>query len=183
MMTGSVIVFAAGGGSFLSVPALMYVGIPSVSANMSSTVALYPGSLASAWAYRGEFQTILDVPIEALFLTTPAGGFAGALMLLLTWLLLLGSLAFAFGPSVGARLERYGRPNGLFLMLAQFLLGIYGGYFGGAAGIMTMAVWSLLGPGDIKAMNASKVLLVSPRIPLPYSASRRSAPLSGVKPC
>jgi uncharacterized protein len=51
---------AAGGGSFVTVPALIYVGIPSVSANMTSTIALYPGSITSAWAYRGKFQTMLE---------------------------------------------------------------------------------------------------------------------------
>src|SRR5712675_778338 len=160
----------AGGGSFISVPALIYVGVPSVSANMSSTVALYPGSITSAWAYRGNFQTILNVSVKALFATTLAGGFAGALLLLLTpsssfdrilpWLLLLGSVAFAFGPWIGKRLQRHWRPNTSSLLTAQFLLGIYGGYFGGAVGIMMMAVWSVLGFSDIRAMNAIKVVLV-----------------------
>ena len=162
---------AAGGGSFVSVPAPIYAGIPSVSSNMSSTIALYPGSIASGWAYRGKFLTILEVPLKALFGVTLAGGFGGALMLLLTpnsafdkiipWLLLLGSLAFAFGPSIGERLRRYYRPNATSLLLAQFLLGIYGGYFGGAVGIMMMATWSVLGLRDIKAMNATKVVLVA----------------------
>jgi uncharacterized membrane protein YfcA len=161
----------AGGGSFISVPALIYVGIPSVSANMSSTVALYPGSITSAWAYRGNFQTILNVSVKALFAATLAGGFAGALLLLLTpssafdkilpWLLLLGSLAFAFGPWIGKRLRRHWRPNTAFLLSVQFLLGIYGGYFGGAVGIMMMAVWSVMGLTDIRAMNAIKVVLVA----------------------
>jgi uncharacterized membrane protein YfcA len=161
----------AGGGSFISVPALIYVGIPSVSANMSSTVALYPGSITSAWAYRGNFQTILNVSVKALFAATLAGGFAGALLLLLTpsssfdkilpWLLLLGSVAFAFGPWIGRRLQRHWRPNAAFLLAAQFLLGIYGGYFGGAVGIMMMAVWSVMGLTDIRAMNAIKVVLVA----------------------
>jgi uncharacterized protein len=103
---------AAGGGSFVSVPALIYIGIPSVSANMSSTIALYPGSLTSAWAYRGNFQAILNVSVRAMFLATLAGGLVGAVVLLLTpssafdkiipWLLLLGSLAFALGPWLGA---------------------------------------------------------------------------------
>ena len=102
---------AAGGGSFVSVPALIYVGIPSVSANMSSTIALYPGSLTSGWAYRRNFQPILNVSFKVMFLATLAGGFGGAILLLLTpssafdkiipWLLLLGSLAFAFGPWLG----------------------------------------------------------------------------------
>jgi uncharacterized membrane protein YfcA len=161
----------AGGGSFISVPALIYVGIPSVSANMSSTLALYPGSITSAWAYRRNFQAIMNVSVKALFAATLAGGFAGALLLLLTpsssfdkilpWLLLLGSLAFAFGPWIGKRLQRHWQPNTAFLLSAQFLLGIYGGYFGGAVGIMMMAVWSVLGLTDIRAMNAIKVVLVA----------------------
>src|SRR4051794_25426738 len=162
---------AAGGGSFVSVPALIYIGIPSVSANMSSTIALYPGSLTSAWAYRGNFQAILNVSVKAMFLATLAGGLVGAILLLLTpssafdkiipWLLLLGSLAFALGPWLGARLRKYYRPNTAFLIAAQFLLGVYGGYFGGAVGIMMMAVWSLLGLQDVKTMNADKVVLVA----------------------
>jgi uncharacterized protein len=75
--------------------------------------------------------------------------------------LLLGSIAFAFGPRIGKQLQRYYQPNATFLLLAQFLLGIYGGYFGGALGIMMMAVWSVMGLHDIKAMNASKVVLVA----------------------
>ena len=181
-MHGILIVFLAGllagamnamadGGSFISVPALIYVGIPSVSANMSSTIALYPGSITSAWAYRGNFQRILNVSVKALFAATLTGGFAGALLLLLTptssfdkiipWLLLLGSVAFALGPWIGKRLQRHWRPNTAFLLAAQFLLGIYGGYFGGAVGIMMMAVWSVMGLTDIRAMNAIKVVLVA----------------------
>jgi uncharacterized membrane protein YfcA len=122
-----------GGGSFLSVPVLIYLGMPSVSANMSSTVALYPGSLASAWAYRGHVQAILDVPLTALFLATFAGGLSGALVpvstpnaafdKLMPWLLLLGSLAFACGPAIGDRLRSHSQPRALGLLLAQFLLG------------------------------------------------------------
>lgn len=162
---------AAGGGSFISVPALIYIGVPSVSANMSSTIALYPGSLTSAWAYHKNFQTVLDLSVKALFLTTLAGGLVGALLLLRTpnssfdqiipWLLLLGSVAFAFGPKIGERMRRVYQPKRAFLLVAQFLLGIYGGYFGGAVGIMMIALWSVLGRNDIKAMNALKVVLVA----------------------
>jgi uncharacterized membrane protein YfcA len=162
---------AAGGGSFVSVPALIYVGIPSVSANMSSTVALYPGSITSAWAYRRNIQPILNVSLIKLFLTTLIGGFAGALLLLMTpsssfdkiipWLLLLGSFAFAFGPRLGRWLKERYSPNVVFLLLVQFALGVYGGYFGGAVGIMMMAVWSVLGLEDVRAMNAVKVVLVA----------------------
>jgi uncharacterized membrane protein YfcA len=162
---------AAGGGSFVTVPALIYVGVPSVTANMSSTIALYPGSLTSAWAYRGNFQKFDAVPFKAMFLATGAGGVAGALLLLYTpnaafdkiipWLFLVGSIAFALGPKIGERVQRHYRPSARFLLLGQFLLGIYGGYFGGAVGIMMMAMWSVLGMNDIKAMSASKVVLVA----------------------
>lgn len=162
---------AAGGGSFISVPALIYVGIPSVSANMSSTIALYPGSITSGWAYRRNFQTVLDLSIKALFLSTLAGGFVGALLLLRTpsssfdkiipWLLLLGSVAFALGPWIGERMRRLYQPGRAFLLSAQFLLGVYGGYFGGAVGIMMIALWSIFSRNDIKSMNALKVVLVA----------------------
>jgi uncharacterized protein len=162
---------AAGGGSFVSVPTLIYVGVPSVSANMSSTIALYPGSLASAWAYRKNFGPILNFSVRSLFFVTLLGGFAGALLLLLTpttsfdkilpWLLLLGSLAFAFGGKIGARLAAQYRPKNRYILVAQFVLGVYGGYFGGAVGIMMLAMWSVLGLQDIRAMNAIKVVLVA----------------------
>lgn len=138
---------------------------------MSSTIALYPGSITSAWAYRKNFQMVLDLSIKTLFLITLAGGLVGALLLLLTpsssfdkiipWLLLVGSVAFAFGPKIGERMRRVYQPKRAFLLVAQFLLGIYGGYFGGAVGIMMIALWSVLSRSDIKAMNALKVVLVA----------------------
>jgi uncharacterized membrane protein YfcA len=162
---------AAGGGSFVSVPTLIYVGVPSVSANMSSTIALYPGSIASARAYRKNFGPILNISVKALFFTTLVGGFVGALLLLFTpsrsfdkilpWLLLLGSLAFAVGGSIGARLAKHYRPKNKVILLVQFILGAYGGYFGGAVGIMMLAMWTVLGLQDIRAMNATKVVLVA----------------------
>ncbi|HEX7488043.1 MAG TPA: sulfite exporter TauE/SafE family protein, partial [Anaeromyxobacteraceae bacterium] len=76
------------------------------------------------------------------------------------WLLLGGTLAFALGPHVSSRL-RPALPAGKgALFAAQFLLGIYGGYFGGAVGLMMMAVWSVLGVTDVRAMVAGKALLV-----------------------
>jgi len=162
---------AAGGGSFLSVPALIYGGVSSVSANMSSTIALYPGAIASGWAYRKSIQPIHGVSVKALFASSLTGGFLGALLLLFTptsafdkilpWLLLTGSLVFAFGPKIGARLKRLHEPNPTFLLIAQFFLGMYGGYYGGAVGIMMIAMWSMLGLDDMKTMNATKVVLVA----------------------
>jgi uncharacterized membrane protein YfcA len=76
------------------------------------------------------------------------------------WLLLVGSLAFTFGKQAGAWLRRRVQIGRTTLLIAQGALAIYGGYFGGAVGIMMMAVWALFGHDDIKALNASRTLLV-----------------------
>lgn len=162
---------AAGGGTFVSVLGLIYAGVPSVSANMSSTIALYPGSLASGWAYRKHFRTVLGIAVWAFLLSTLAGGAAGALLLLYTpeasfdrivpWLLLAGSVVFAMGPMLGQKLQHVFRPTASVVLVVQFLLGIYGGYFGGAVGIVMMAFWSILGLSEIRSLNATKVVLVA----------------------
>jgi hypothetical protein len=113
--------------------------------------------------------------MRVLLPVSVAGGFVGALLLLLTpsatfnavipWLLLLGALAFAFGRQAGAWLcARFAQGNrrigAAALLSAQFLLAIYGGYFGGAVGLMMMAVWSLFGDSDLHGMLAARALLV-----------------------
>lgn len=161
---------AAGGGSFVSFPALVFAGVPSVAANATSTVALFPGAVAGSWAYRDDFRTVQGISVRALLPVSVVGGFAGALLLLFTpvrtfdivvpWLLLTGTLAFAFGPRAAAALRRRVHIGPSALFVAQFALAVYGGYFGGAVGLMTLAVWSLFGATDIRAMNAAKTLLV-----------------------
>jgi uncharacterized protein len=162
---------AAGGGSFVTIPAMVFVGLPSVVANTSSTVALLPGTLASAWAWRRDFKSFEGIPLRTLVLISLGGGLVGAVLLLVTpqrafddilpWLLLAGTLAFAFGRRIGEVLRRRVVIGPGVLLGAQVLLSIYAGYFGGGVGIMMMAVWSLLGEVDIKAMSAGRTLLVS----------------------
>ncbi len=159
----------AGGGTFVTLPAMIAAGVPAVPANASSTFALCPGSLASAWAYRNDFIPFSGVPIRVMLAVSLTGGVLGALLLLLTpgatfehlvpWLLLFGTLTFAFGKQGSAILRRYVEIGPRTLVALQLLLGIYGGYFGGAVGIMMMATWSLLGHNDLKALNAAKTLL------------------------
>lgn len=161
---------AAGGGSFITLPALIYTGVPAIGANTSSTVGLFPGAFASTYAYRNEIQPFKEISLRTMIVITLTGGALGALLLLITppgrfsqmipWLLLTGSIAFAFGRTAGDWLRRYFQINRFVLATAQFLLGIYGGYFGGAVGIMMMAVWSLFNFNDIKTVNANKTLLV-----------------------
>ena len=161
----------AGGGSFVSLPAMMAAGVPPVQANASSTVALLPGGLASAWAYRDGLQAVGGVRLRALMLATLCGGLAGALLLLRTsstaftfvlpWLLLAASLTLAFGRRLGEALRARCRVHSQAVLAVQFALGVYGGYFGGAVGIMMMAVWGLIDKRDLKALNAPRTLLVS----------------------
>lgn len=162
----------AGGGSFVSFPAMIAAGLPPVVANASSTVALFPGTLASTYAYRHEASRFEALRGRALLPVSVAGGLVGAALLLATpvrvfdsvipFLLLLATLTFAFGARAGLALRRIVRigPGGVLPL--QFLIAIYGGYFGGAVGLMMMAMWSLLtASADLKAMAPLRVMLVS----------------------
>jgi uncharacterized protein len=163
---------AAGGGSFVTIPAMVSVGLPSVAANASSTVALLPGTLASAWAWRRDFRPFFEgTPLRTMLLISLGGGLVGALLLLATserafdallpWLLLVAALVFAFGRELGATLRRWVAVGPRTMLGAQVVLSVYAGYFGGGVGIMMMAVWSVLGQADVKAMSAARTLLVS----------------------
>lgn len=166
----------AGGGSFLTFPALVFAGLPSVIANASSTVALVPATLASVWAYStGTHRTGLvdigGVPIRRVIAVSTAGGLTGAVLLLSTpvvlfdgivpWLLLLATLVFAFGGRASAWLRQHAHLGPGAVLPLQFALGVYGGYFGGAVGIMTLAAWSLVTTHDIKALNPTRMLTVA----------------------
>jgi uncharacterized membrane protein YfcA len=161
----------AGGGSFVSFPVMVLAGLPPIAANASSTVALFPGTLASTWAYRDDLRGIAGIGLNVLLPIGLVGGMVGAILLLVTpggafdlvipWLLLLATLTFAGGRHLGDWLRRYvtiGRPA--FLVI-QFILSIYGGYFGGAIGLMMMAVWTLIDASELKAMAATRTALVS----------------------
>lgn len=158
----------AGGGAFITFPALLFAGIPPVSANASSTVALFPGQAASSWAYRREIGAIADVNVPHFAALSLAGGLVGALLLLVTpnalfagfvpWLLLFATAVFAVGhyaPSVVSRLRLGGRG----VLAVQFLISIYGGYFGGGIGFLMLAALTLFGLRDIHAMNGLRILL------------------------
>ena len=159
----------AGGGSFLTFPALVFTGVPPIIANASSTVALFPGLFASAWAFRKDFTSFEGVSFKELLGVALAGGIAGALLLLSTperlfdsiipWLLLASTLIFIFAPNrAPAAQQTFRLRRGPFLAI-HFLLGIYTGYFGGAVGLITLAIWRLFGLTDIKAVNPNKILL------------------------
>ena len=162
----------AGGGSFVTFPALVLAGLPPVIANATSTVALFPGTVASSYAYRHSLVTIGGYGPRVLGPISALGGLIGAILLLVTpvrlfdavipWLLLLATLTFVFGPRLGLTLRRLVRVGPRTLPWVQLAISVYGGYFGGAVGLMMMAAWSLLtASDDLKSMAPARVLLVS----------------------
>ncbi len=161
----------AGGGSFVSFPVMVMVGLPPIAANATSTVALFPGTMASTWAYRDDLRGIAGISLKVLLPVSLVGGTIGAVLLLVTpggafdlvipWLLLLATLTFAGGRHLGDWLRRYVRIGRSAFLTIQFILSIYGGYFGGAIGLMMMAVWTLIDTTTLKVMAAPRTLLVS----------------------
>ena len=155
----------AGGGTFLTFPALVFAGIPPVAANATATLSALPGYLASAWAFRHDIRPEGALGIRAMAALTVAGGLAGALLLMLTpdevfagvvpWLLLAATLLFALGPRLVPLLAGGGLgPAGS--ALALFAVSVYGGYFNGGLGIMLLAAFSLMGFSNLHGMNGLK---------------------------
>ena len=169
---GSGIVNAvAGGGAFLSFPALVFAGIPPVDANASSTVALFPGQATTAWAYRRDVGGIREITIVPLIVLSVVGGALGALLLVFTsnavfvtlvpWLLLLATTVFAIGNFAPPRATTRFQLGKSGVLVAQFIIAIYGGYFGGGIGFLMLAALTLYGMRDIHAMNGLKILLAT----------------------
>jgi uncharacterized membrane protein YfcA len=169
----------AGGGSFISFPALLMIGMPAVQANATNTVALWPGLAASAGAYLKR----LNVPRRLLILllsTSVVGGWVGALLLLKTpqrtflhlipWLLLGGTTLFAFGNKFRAFAGKTAVVDDLrvaswravtVVSILQLLVATYGGYFGAGIGFMMLGMLAALGMRDIHAMGAIRTLLAA----------------------
>ncbi|GAB4349900.1 MAG: sulfite exporter TauE/SafE family protein [Gammaproteobacteria bacterium] len=158
----------AGGGSFFTFPALVYAGVPAVTANASGTLALLPGYVASTWGFREDLRASRSLSLRALFLASMMGGAIGASLLLVTpdatfrsivpWLLLAATLLFATGPLLLRRLNRAGEAGPVAQSTGVFLVSIYGGYFNGGLGIVLLAAFSLLGHHNLNAMNGLKNL-------------------------
>jgi uncharacterized membrane protein YfcA len=169
----------AGGGSFISFPALLFVRVPPVQANATNTVALWPGLAASTIAYIKR----LDAPprlLIPLLVSSVAGGWGGALLLLKTpqrtflhfvpWLILSGTLLFAFGHTIrtiagtSAVMDDLWKISWRAITVSSFvelLVAIYGGYFGAGIGFITLGMLAALGMRDINAMGAIRTLLAA----------------------
>ncbi|WNF01217.1 sulfite exporter TauE/SafE family protein [Streptomyces luomodiensis] len=146
-----------GGGTFVALPALVAFGLPPVTANAVSRVALVPGAVASAWVYRRELTPVGPTSTKALTAISVIGGGLGAGLLLVLpaasfdaaapWLLAFATVILASGRHLSRALSRaLGRSVGMSsraVLIGQFFLAVYGGYFGGAVGIMMMALWTI----------------------------------------
>ena len=151
--------------------------MPPVNANATNTVAVWPGILVSTSAYRKALSRALLKSVIPLMVVTLAGSFAGALLLLRTpqmtfmkmvpWLLLVGTILFAFGGKISGWANHRHADRGPSLpMIAgisavQFMVGIYIGYYGAGVGFIILPLLSLMGIEDIHAMNGLRTLLVT----------------------
>ncbi|GGE52651.1 sulfite exporter TauE/SafE family protein [Actibacterium pelagium] len=156
----------AGGGTFLTLPALVFTGIPPVAANATSAVAVFPGYLSGAIGFRKELQSFDRPALIRLTLITLAGGLVGSLLLLVSsdkafsaivpFLLLAATLVFLFGDRIRNWAARQGqavKPQGA---IGLFLVCVYGGYFNGGLGIVLLALFALWGMNHIHQMNGLK---------------------------
>ncbi len=160
----------AGGGSFLLFPAILAAGVAPVDANVATTLALWPASISSAFAYRRELGAHLRLG-AILGVVSLLGGLAGARALLATpdarfvrivpFMLLGATALFTAGPALTKRLGAPSRARGRVAAALAFqaLVASYGGYFGGGMGILMLASFALLGVESIHEANALKSLL------------------------
>jgi uncharacterized membrane protein YfcA len=185
---GGMVNSIAGGGTLLTFPALIALGVPPLVANATSTVALWPGALSSMYGYRAHLRGLLR---WSLIFALPSllGGGVGAWLLLNTsesrfeaivpWLVLGATFLFAVQGPIMRRFGQVRRSalsvelspphvapphvapvltprHGPTALLWQFLVGVYGGYFGAGIGILMLAVLGFMGFTDIHRMNGLK---------------------------
>ena len=163
----------AGGGTLVSFPALLGIGLTGQQANVTSTIALWPGSIGGFWGHRQDLAGTKEFALR-LMPVSLLGGALGAWLMLVTpqkvfdqlvpWLILAATVLLAANDPVNKVLKKMGshdRTPGWWVgaMIFQFIVGIYGGYFGAGIGILMLAALSLLGLTDIHQMNGLKNLL------------------------
>lgn len=165
----------AGGGSFITFPTLMFTGVPSINANATNTVALWPGLVASVGAYRKVIDRKTLRSVVPLIVITFAGSLVGARLLLKTgqstfdkivpWLLLTATLLFSIGGRISAWVAGRHAERGHSMWrvagvtLVQAALGVYIGYFGAGVGIVILALLAVMGMDNIHTMHGLRILL------------------------
>ena len=167
----------AGGGSFLTFPALVFSGVPPIMANATSALAVSPGYLGSTLGFKAELRALPLRRLQRELLISAGGGVVGALLLLVTparlftglvpWLLLFATALFAAGPALARWLQARSGQTGAgpaavdrpgWRDAALLLVAIYGGYFNGGLGILLMALYTVAGETRLSTVNALKNL-------------------------
>lgn len=158
----------AGGGSFLTLPALMFTGMDALAANITSCVALFPAQIATGWTGRQLAVGAGGLSLRSLFLISILGGVIGAGVLLLTprglfaqlvpWLVLFATAIFGWGSFLRKPGATHVPAPAPLVGLLQFLISIYGGYFGGGIGFLMMAALTMAGQ-DVRVASATKNVL------------------------
>ncbi len=174
---GGILNSIAGGGSFITFPALMFVGIPPIIANATNTFASCAGYLSGAYAFRKDIANDKQ-KLPLIVVLSFVGGSAGAWLLLQTpeqvflqtipWLLLFASLLFVFGGKLNhylkkmAHIHKHASALGVHLLSALLLLVcLYGGFFNAGLGIISLSYLALAGYQNINVMNGIKLLISS----------------------
>jgi len=165
----------AGGGTLITFPVLMGLGLPAIVANTTSTVAIWPGSLGSMWGFRSEIRAIPPA-MRLLAIPSVLGGVLGAFLLrstsaaaferLVPFLILFATLLFTVQAPIQRRLKiashsgtARSRKWMAGALLAQLAVGVYGGYFGAGMSIMMLTALAFMGMEDILQMSALTSLL------------------------
>ena len=156
-----------GSGTLVTFPTLLAMGLPPVTANVSNTLGLFPGSISGSWGYRRELRG-QGTRLRWLMPATTIGGIAGALLVLLLpasafraivpVLIGIGVLLVILGPWISRRLKLHGGRN-RWIWPAVLGTGVYGGYFGAAQGVILMAIFGLGIDDTIQRQNALKNVL------------------------
>lgn len=161
---------AAGGGTLLSFPALLAVGYPALTANVTSTVGIWSGYLGGAAGFRREVAAQKD-RLRVLAPTVTAGAVAGGILLLTTpskdfrvlvpYLLVFSCLLFALQPLVRARLDGDGKEGSRRALMhaGSFVASIYGAYFGAGLGVVLLAVLGTALPDPLVRVNGLRSVL------------------------
>jgi uncharacterized membrane protein YfcA len=157
----------AGGGSFITFPALLLFGMGARAANITSTIALFPGQIATGLAGRHQVSGAEGLSFRALVVLSLVGGVLGAVLLLATpesfferlvpFLVLFATAVFAWGSFLRGTSEGTHLPP-LGAAAAQFAIAIYGGYFGGGIGMLMLAALTLAGL-PVRRAGATKNVL------------------------
>jgi uncharacterized membrane protein YfcA len=169
-LAGGAINALAGGGMFMVFPSLLFAGVAPITANATATVTLMPGGWASTWVYRGRYARYGWRLVGSMALASFAGGWIGSELLLHTsnfqfaklvpWLMLSATLLFTFAGQMRKLASAHSaqKTREVPLVAGQFLLSIYGGYFGAGMGVIMLALFLITANMDVQTGSAIRIL-------------------------